>query len=425
MNSNFKKELSKLIADDVISVEIAEKIDNYYNSKQEPQSNKLLSIFGVIGSLLVGLGIILVLAHNWDNFSKLTKTIFAFIPLVIGQIAVGYSLLKKKSSTWLESSGTFLFLAVGSSISLISQIYNIPGNLGSFLLTWLILCLPLVYLLKSKSVFILCLVFATYYACELGYANWNNIKTPWMYLLVIIALLPFYITQLKYKLEHNLSTVFNFLLPLSLLISFGTFVKGNYQFIVITYVIFFGFLYNLGKLNFFNTLRIRRNGFILLGSLGLLVTMLVLSFKGFWNGRLLFQKINNHDLIVAIVILMATIGLLFYNKKASIFKWNSLFEYASLLIAMTYVVGNFNNLISSTLVNLIIFILGVSTIKKGADKMNFGILNYGMLIITLLIICRFFDTEMTFVVRGLLFILVGIGFFATNFLMVKKMKKLN
>ncbi len=425
MNSNFKKELSKLIADDVISIEIAKKIDNYYNSKQEPQSNKLLSIFGVLGSLLVGLGIILVLAHNWDNFSRLIKTIFAFIPLVIGQIVVGYSLLKKKSSIWLESSGTFLFLAVGSSISLVSQIYNIPGNLGSFLLTWLMLCLPLVYLLKSKSVFILCLAFTTYYAWELGYANWNNIKTPWMYLLIITTLLPFYITQLKYKLENNLTTVFNFLLPLSLLISFGTFVKGNYQFIVITYVVFFGLLYNLGRLNFFNNIRIRKNGFILLGSLGLVVTMLILSFKGFWGERLLFQKINNHDLIVAIVILITTIVLLIFNKRESSFKWNSLFEYASSLIALTYIVGNYNNLISSTLVNLIIFILGVSTIKKGVDKMNFGILNYGMLIITLLIICRFFDTEMTFVVRGLLFILVGTGFFATNFLMIKKMKKLN
>ncbi|WP_435414935.1 DUF2157 domain-containing protein [Polaribacter aestuariivivens] len=120
MSPKFKQELPKLIKEGIISEEIAMKIESYYNLKTDNSSNKLFTVFGVIGSLLVGLGIILILAHNWDNFSKLTKTIFAFLPLIIGQIVVGYSLLKKKNSTWLESSGTFLFFGVGSSISLVS-----------------------------------------------------------------------------------------------------------------------------------------------------------------------------------------------------------------------------------------------------------------------------------------------------------------
>ncbi len=58
MNSKFKQELPKLIKKGVISDEIAIKIENYYNSKEMPTSNKLFTIFGVIGSLLVGLGTI-------------------------------------------------------------------------------------------------------------------------------------------------------------------------------------------------------------------------------------------------------------------------------------------------------------------------------------------------------------------------------
>jgi len=54
--------------------------------------------------------------------------------------------------------------------------------------------------------------------------------------------------------------------------------------------------------------------------------------------------------------------------------------------------------------------------------MHFGILNYGLVIITALIFCRFFDTNMSFVIRGLLFVLVGVGFFAANYVMFKKQK---
>ena len=97
----------KLIKNEVISQEVASKIESYYKSKQENSPNRLFTVFGVLGSLLVGLGIILILAHNWDDFSRTIKTVFAFVPLVIGQFLVGYSILKKKSSTWREASGTF------------------------------------------------------------------------------------------------------------------------------------------------------------------------------------------------------------------------------------------------------------------------------------------------------------------------------
>ena len=36
--------------------------------------------------------------------------------------------------------------------------------------------------------------------------------------------------------------------------------------------------------------------------------------------------------------------------------------------------------------------------------------------------CRFFDTNMSFVIRGLLFVAVGVGFFITNYVMLKKQK---
>jgi hypothetical protein len=66
--------------------------------------------------------------------------------------------------------------------------------------------------------------------------------------------------------------------------------------------------------------------------------------------------------------------------------------------------------------------MGILTIREGAKLNHFGILNYGLLIITALVICRFFDTNISFVFRGLLFVGVGTGFFLANYSMMKKKK---
>ncbi|MFL9837729.1 hypothetical protein ABS768_09490 [Flavobacterium sp. ST-75] len=67
-----------------------------------------------------------------------------------------------------------------------------------------------------------------------------------------------------------------------------------------------------------------------------------------------------------------------------------------------------------------VLVLGIITVKHGIDKVDFRKLNFGLTIIAALIICRFFDTNMTFAVRGVLFVCVGIGFFIANSMLVKK-----
>jgi hypothetical protein len=40
-----------------------------------------------------------------------------------------------------------------------------------------------------------------------------------------------------------------------------------------------------------------------------------------------------------------------------------------------------------------------------------------------LVVCKFFDEDLSFITRGILFISVGIGFFVANYLVIKKRKK--
>jgi hypothetical protein len=70
-----------------------------------------------------------------------------------------------------------------------------------------------------------------------------------------------------------------------------------------------------------------------------------------------------------------------------------------------------------------ILFLGLQEIQKGNKTNSLARLNFGILIIAVLTGCRFFDENMTFVVRGVMFIIVGFGFFALNYFLLKKRKQ--
>lgn len=421
MNSKIKNDINELVEQQVISKDIASQIEGYYKSKQDNSPNKLFIVFGVLGSLLIGLGIILILAHNWDNFSRSIKTIFAFLPLVIGQLFVGYSILKNKSKTWKEASGTFLFFAVGASIAMISQIYNIPGDITSYLLTWIVLCLPLIYLLKSNALAILHIVFATNYACEYGY-SFGASKEPWLYLILLALAVPFYLKLLKERPKANITSIFNWLFPLSLVITLGTFVGTGEQFGFLMYVLFFGLLYNIGKIPFFDDQKLRRNGYLVIGSLGTIITLLIVSFRWFWKFSFKSSVFELQEFYISVFLFIITVGLLVYMNINKWLKDFNLFQYVFILFSIIFLLGFTDDVFPTVLVNILVLGLGLMTVKIGTDQFHFGILNYGLLIITALVVCRFFDTDMSFVLRGLLFVAVGIGFFVTNYIMLKKPK---
>ena len=420
MQSKLTKELPKLVEKGVITQDIASRIEDYYISKQQHSPNRLFTVFGVLGSILVGLGIILIIAHNWDNFPKAVKTGFAFGPLLVGQLLVGFSLLKQKSNTWKEASGVFLFFAVGASMAMVSQIYNIPGDFSNYMLTWILLCAPLIYVLRSHALALLHLLFATIYACDYGYSYNGNI--PWAYLLCIALVLPYYYNLLKHRLESNITSVFNWLFPLSIIITLGAFITKFDELIFLSYIILFGLFYNIGKLSAFRNLRLRQNGYLVLGSLGTVVLLLTASFRWVWKDVLGISKAYlSESSLVVVLFIAASFVLVRLIKKKRLERFN-LFHYIYIIMSVLFFIGLANDVMPTIITNILLFILGLNAIKIGADKMHFGVLNYGLLIIASLIFCRFLDTNMSFVVRGLLFVLIGIGFFITNYVMLRKQK---
>jgi len=418
-------ELSKLLAADVISQETADKIRNYYKS-EEPEANysSLFIVFGVLGAILVGLGIILIISHNWDQLSRAVKTFVAFLPLVIGQILGAYVLLKKENNTaWREGVASFIFFAVGASIAVVSQIYNIPGDLSAFMLTWMLLCLPLVYVMRSSISSLLYIAGITFYAMQAGYGNLDSNESYW-YWLLLLAIVPHYYFLYKKSPNSNFLSFHNWMLPISIALVLGTVADSMEMLLPVAYCSLFGLFYLVGKSPFMDTQKTRNNGFLLIGSLGSVILLLIFSFSDFWEelrGEYLdfFDVVTSPEFIVSAVISLIAVFLLLKLLKekplGEIFSFGTSF----LLFILIYIIGT-TSAVAVILINLLLFIIGVLTIREGAKRNHLGILNYGLLIITALVISRFFDTNLSFVLRGILFIGVGIGFFATNYWMLKK-----
>jgi len=122
------------------------------------------------------------------------------------------------------------------------------------------------------------------------------------------------------------------------------------------------------------------------------------------------------------VILFAGFLLFKQVQKVELLKMNPI-GLAFILITILYFISAKTEAgLLVTFTNLFILLIGVYEIRKGSETYSLYKLNFGLLCIAILIICRFLDTEMSFIIRGLLFIGIGFGFFLLNYYLLKKRK---
>lgn len=424
---NILKDIPELIDAEIISQDTAQKIRAYYEQRRLKSPTRLIILFGILGSILIGLGIILIIAHNWDELTRPFKTFFGFFPLVAGQIICGYTILKKyDNGAWRESAAAFLFFAVGACISLVSQIYNVPGDLSTFLMTWMLLCLPIMYIMNSSVASLLYLIGITYYGIESSYFSYDYSET-YTYWLFLFSALPFYYLLFRNK-RANIHLVFhNWVICLSVIIMLGSFASKTEELIFIGYVSLFGLFYMIGHTPAFNSEKLRNNPYLLFGALGTIITLLILSFDSFWNilrneDYESAKVIRSPEFISSLAITLMALAVFYWKWRKQINRPLKPIDFVFMLFIITFIIG-LSSLISVFLINLFVFAIGVLTIRSGAKLDHLGILNFGLLIITALFVCRFFDSDLSFVTRGILFLSVGIGFFLSNTWVLKKRRE--
>ena len=421
----------------VITPETALDINNYYESKQGESSSRIMVVFSVLGSLLVGLGLILLFAHNWDLMGKTSKTIIAIAPLLITQVIGGYVILKKSESLgWREGIGSLIFICIGLSISLVGQIYNISGDLPEFIRTWMLLALPLLFLLRSSIVSFLITGGITWYVLIektffriFSIRYWDNYQFEFeelipigIFLSIMMMIIGFFQNLFKKEPDSNYITIASWIIPSALAIGLMAFENRNDEVLFLSYFMLFTLFIWFGKSNQWISRPILRNGFKFFGPLGALFMLFIASFEDL-NDDLMDFDFDQFGLewFSLIVILIPFVILLF--KERTHFKT---LAQDPLNVAFASVIPLFlfspSSILTTIIINGLILVVGLHKTIGGLKKNLLGKLNLGLLIITVLVICRFFDRDMSFIVKGIIFLSLGSGFLMSNLWILKKKK---
>ncbi len=56
----------------------------------------------------------------------------------------------------------------------------------------------------------------------------------------------------------------------------------------------------------------------------------------------------------------------------------------------------------------------------GIRANDLRLINIGMLMLAVLVLARFFDSDINFIIKGSVFIVIGMGFLVTNFVILRR-----
>lgn len=412
--------LPELVREGLITAEQAERIRTRYPLAATDGGGRTLTLFGVLGALLIGLGVILVVAHNWDDLSRVGRTVLAFLPVLVGQAFVWYSLRHKPGVvSWREGSAVFLACALCAAVGLISQIYHIHGELEGYLLLCSILILPLLYLPGSVITTLIYLAMISWYGSLVVVDRWSGDALPWALIPLLAAAMPVYLREAK---DHGTGTRF-WWLSFGMALATGMAGQFFYREWEMDHVLGLMALASVFTLvPWTHPCRdLRTWPWALVGGTTALIILFVFSFHGAWEEvvRPGARAVGSDRVIVLCYAASAIVVYLWSRKRRKTMeRWP--WPEAWWLFLLCYLASFLSPVLATLLVNLALLVVGAFTVRNGIETDSLRRMNLGLAILSITILMRFFDTDLSFVMRGLVFIAIGVAFLYMNLRMVRR-----
>jgi uncharacterized membrane protein len=179
-------EIERWTSDGLIDSSQGLSIKNLYPLQIKKSTPWALIVFSGIGAVIIGLGIILLFAYNWDKMGKFAKLSVVFGSLVLAHTAgiATYTRSErfKGIGEALNVLGTMLF---GAGIWLIAQIYNIDEHYPNAFLFWGVGAMLMAWTMPSVIQAIIAAVLFTIFAgCESC-----DFNSSLAYVLILVAAL--------------------------------------------------------------------------------------------------------------------------------------------------------------------------------------------------------------------------------------------
>lgn len=413
------RDLPELVEKNVLSAEAAERLKTHYGPLEKVRDTPtFLLVFGVFGVFLIGLGIILLIAHNWDQFTRLTRLAISLGLLIAVQLAAGLTLwFKGESRIWREAAAALHMLVIGAAMALVGQTYHLTDSADKFVLTWMLLSFPLMYLMRAGSAAAMFVAGTTFW-CVSTYAQPDR-QLVW---LLLALTLPFYWRLFRQKRDSNATAILSWLGNICLYIcftaAFGSFMT---KLSLLMYSALFSINYIAGALWFNDARESLRMPFRLIGLTGGSVCTFILTFYDFWHYQKNAATASTLEYVLAVSLLLPVIlGSIRIARQGG--RKHLPFALAPILIACAFLLQSLDTSgISSTLLlNAYWLLLSIWIISTGTKNHGIGLVNIGMLMLSVLIASRFFDISVSFVVRGFVFVCLGTAFLVANWLLVRR-----
>lgn len=437
-----KDELPGLVQNEVLDPAAAQRLSKHYelDTLGDRSATRRL-VLALLGCCLVGAGVILLFAHNWDDLSRPMRAAVALGQLVVAQAVAAWALFRSRDEgggAWttkprgvaaLESTGALLALSIGAAIALISQTYHLDGELGDFMLAWIVLAAPLVYVLPAR-------VIATQVLLAAPWLAFERLREPdhgFLYVAVVAAVLPALELREHANRIGGLTLLARWALVLTVPIAFAPLVVDRdggpwlplYAGIAASFTAL-GVILERGA-------SFPRRAFSIAGGCGTVLLALVLSYRD-----AIGQVLSNHPphyaggntwpgmaaFGIALLALGTAAVLAPQVIKARDHAALALLTANGFLVVIYGLVYAHVSLDALAIVaSLLLLAVGGALLTTGLRAQSASLSNKGLAVLAVLFIARFFDTELSFIARGLGFVLLGIAFLVVNVMLSKKAKE--
>jgi hypothetical protein len=426
-------ELPELVAGGIVSAEAAAALRQHYSTKDPGEPRRIgFVLSAILGSLLIGAGIILLVAHNWDFLSRPVRCAIAFAPLTLSQALAIFVLLRRNESVpWRESAAILNVAAIGTAIALVSQTYQIQGDFARFILVWMLLALPVVYLFRTSVGLAIYFVGATVWVLSSKNGDVLGLRPNDLWVWALLALgLPAFSARLRRDRSGYGALLTMTTLGVAAAFSLGqTDDMGAQSLWRCSFAAFWTVVYLVGVCPLKDWRPTRPHPFVAAGWIGILSLAIFLSFQESWRTRqwqnavYLIPRHYPDALAAGIQIALVVAALLFGGY--ALWKRRELNLAPAAFAPVTVIAWGIakrtgNPLVPSLLLNFFVLALGVITLLRGIRAGRVYEANLGMLVIAILAIARFFDSDFEFFVRGIAFIAIGLGFLVTNLVVFKR-----
>lgn len=188
MNKYLENKLSSWQKAGVLSQEQIHQIREYEESNDSTINLAVYSIIG-LGIVAISIGVISLIAFNWDAIPGLVKLAIDFFLLIV----IAFFLFRFKSTgqeRFYEMLNLFYLIFVLASIGLISQVYHTGGEFYMATGLWTIITFPLILYSRGRLSIHLWVLAAVFSGVSFYVESFRSIDEFWK-ILSIINFLPF------------------------------------------------------------------------------------------------------------------------------------------------------------------------------------------------------------------------------------------